>query len=275
MTRNNFDVLLPVYKGDKLDVFVSAVESILNNSLTPARLIIVKDGPLRMNVADYLNQLDRLHSFIFLCDLHENRGLAQALNIGLKHCESELVFRCDADDINHPQRFELQLREMEKSPCDVLGCQITEVDPLSGTEKIKKVPISSHDLIKFSEYRNPINHMTVLFRRSVITSVGGYPDIRFKEDYALWLKLLHSGYTVRNSDLNVVRARAGVSMINRRRGFSSLKSEIDLFRFRLTECRQFNLRMCFYFFVRSASMILPRSLLIRTYSMLRSSNDKL
>ena len=266
-----FDVLMPVYIGDNTEVAIMAIQSVLKNTLQPKRFVIVKDGPVSKSLDSYLNDLQKDHANVYICGTNENFGLGAALNFGLQFCTEDFVFRCDADDLNDPMRFELQLSEMLRDPCDVLGTQIIEVDPVSGEERIKHVPTDEKEIIKFSRYRNPMNHMTVLFKKSVIEDLDGYPNIKFKEDFALWLKVLSRGYRVRNLEIISVRARAGDSMLSRRRGIESLKSELELFRFRVFECKQRSIITVLAFILRANAMVLPLHILKRIYTILRFS----
>lgn len=266
---NSFDVLMPVYLGDDLNVVKAAIESVLTNTIQPKRFVIFKDGPVKESLDKYLDILGSKHSHIHIYGTEINNGLGPALNMGLTYCYSEWVFRCDADDINDPRRFELQIEEIIKSPCDVLGTQITEVDPISGIHKTKRVPIEPHSIKKFGVFRNPINHMSVLFKKSAVVSVGGYPNIKFKEDYALWLILMNAGYVLKNSDKNLVNARAGHSMVSRRRGLVSLKSELDLFLFRVEKCGDSIIIALFFFVLRSIILLLPTGLLKQVYMVMR------
>jgi len=264
-----FDVLMPVYIGDELEIVTGAIESVLNNTVQPKRFVIFKDGPVTEPLDRYLDTLVNKYSYILIRGTEINHGLGAALNMGLTYCESEWIFRCDADDINDPKRFELQIEEILKNPCDVLGTQVTEVDPISGIHKTKRVPLDPHSIRKFSVFRNPINHMSVLFRKSAVVSVGGYPNIKFKEDYALWLILISAGFILKNSEKNLVNARAGDSMVSRRRGLVSLKSELDLFRFRLKNCDEFTICVLLFFLLRSIVLMLPTGLLKQVYILMR------
>ena len=266
---NAFDVLMPIYIGDDPEVAKAAIESVLDNTVQPKRFVIVKDGPIKEPLDRYLDTLENKYTHIHICGTEFNCGLGLALNRGLTHCKSDWVFRCDADDINDPRRFELQIEEISKNPCDVLGTQITEVDPISGVHKTKRVPIDPYIIKKFSVFRNPINHMSVLFRKSAVVSVGGYPNIKFKEDYALWLILMKAGYILKNSEKNLVNARAGDSMVSRRRGILSLKSELDLLLFRVKKCNDRRISILFSFFLRSMILLMPTGLLKQVYMVMR------
>ena len=269
MCDTEFDVLMPVYFGDSLAVFSRAVDSVLKNTIQPKRFVIVLDGPVRPDVDDYLKALDQSEMCVFLCKLKDNVGLSNALNIGLKACCSELVFRCDADDINLTKRFIVQLKEFKNLKCDILGCQIEEIDPETNQVRLKNVPTGHNDIIRYAKYRNPINHMTVLFKRSAILKIGGYPSIQLKEDYALWLKALSMGLEVRNTDKVLVQARAGNSLVKRRKNSVSIKSEFKLYYFRLIKLNQPLLSTTFGLIIRTSILMLPKRFLLSVYSYLR------
>ena len=88
------------------------------------------------------------------------------------------------------------------------------------------------DIKKISRWRNPINHMAVAYRKKAVFSVGLYPDIKFKEDYALWLKMIASNKKIINIPKVLVDATVGSEMYSRRTGLGHLKSELDLLKFR-------------------------------------------
>ena len=91
------------------------------------------------------------------------------------------------------------------------------------------MPLTIEEIKKYSTLRNPLNHMTVVFKKSKVINLGGYPNIPFKEDYGLWLNALDAGLIIRNIEDVLVTARAGDSMIARRSGFRSIVSEWYLF----------------------------------------------
>lgn len=272
MTESSlFDVLMPVYIGDDPSVVKAAIESVLNNTAKPQRFVIVKDGPVQKELERYLEILENDHPYVYLCGTVVNYGLGSALNLGLDNCISDLVFRCDADDINHLERFQTQLNEFAAIDADILGCQIEEVDPDSGTKRIKRVPCTSLEIMNFSIWRNPINHMTVLFRKSKILKLGGYPNLLYKEDYGLWLMALKQGLQIHNIDKVLVTATAGDSMIKRRSNFKSIISEWYLFLLKRQVFKHNGLKTFLAFLVRVIILLLPVSLLKYLYRHLRKS----
>ena len=268
--RKNFDVLMAVYIGDKIETFQNAVESVLKNTIKPNNFIIVADGPLEPAIDDYLQVIEYEYTHVRLYRLQHNVGLAEALNFGLNKCQSELVFRADADDVNLPNRFDLQLREFQEKKCDILGGQILEIDPLTGDQRLKRVPESVQSIRSYARFRNPVNHMSVLFKKSKIIELGGYPLIPLKEDYALWLKAMSNDLILMNSNQIYVKARAGSSMLKRRRNSKSIYSEFTLFRFRTKELGNPIVMSALSFCIRTLILILPLSLVKKIYYILRA-----
>ena len=70
--------------------------------------------------------------------------------------------------------------------------------------------------------------MTVGFVRTSVMEVGGYPNIRLREDYGLWARFLASKYRICNIEDVLVEAAAGDSMIRRRGGLENLHAELKL-----------------------------------------------
>ncbi len=116
-------------------------------------------------------------------------GLASNLNIGLFFCETEFVARIDNGDTSSPQRLEKQLsRFLKNDKLVVLGSNYNLVD---GDNFIKKInlPLTNNKIRKLLLIKNPLCHPSVMFRTEFIKKNGGYPNLKFAQDYALWREL--------------------------------------------------------------------------------------
>ena len=192
---------MSVYAKEKAVFFCQAVKSMLNQTVPPADFVMVCDGPLTLEleeaVAAFLRQEPERFKVV---RLPQNQGLGAALNAGLPHCRCELVARMDTDDIAVPDRMEKQLALMAAEPdLSVVGGQIAEFQ--GNCENIigyRRVPSSSEDINKRLRTKNPMNHVTVLFRKTALLAVGGYQHFPYFADYHLWCRLLADGYRMRN-----------------------------------------------------------------------------
>lgn len=205
-----------------------AIESVsIDQSIKPEEIILIKDGLLTLELETIILDLKKRIPFLKVYGYKQNMGLGYALNYGLHKCSNELVFRMDTDDISLPMRFEKQLKYLEKNPdLTIVGSTINEfLHRPNDIIQIRQVPLTPGDIESTKHIRNPFNHMTVLFKKSIILKVGGYIDMPGYEDYYLWMRLLqkHKGANINEP---LVHARIGNNMIQRRQGIGFLKKEI-------------------------------------------------
>lgn len=120
-------------------------------------------------------------------------GIGPALARLVESATTELVARMDADDICRPLRLEQQFAWMHRHPdVALLGTQVRRIDgdtgqPLSTTD----YPTDDAELRWQLRTCTPINHPTVMMRRSAVLACGNYRDLRPGQDDDLWLRLSH------------------------------------------------------------------------------------
>ena len=224
---SDFSVLMPVYFSDDSELFKKAIESVFSNTLIPKYLYIIVDGPLSSSLNNVINLAkNKYRQKLKVYRLKKNMGITKALNYGLKKISEEIIVRADADDINSHQRFSILITEINKG-FDIVGSNITEF--ISQKKMfIRVVPTNKSDIKSLIRYRNPFNHMSVVFRRSKILMLGGYPELKFFEDYALWAKAIKYNLNLKNINKSLVDVSVNKNFYKRRGGFSYL---ICIYRF--------------------------------------------
>lgn len=228
----DYGFLLSVYINTKLDELIQSMESIFIQKPQPKEIVIVEDGLLSEEVAQYLNNLQS-DGKVKLVPLKENIGLGRALAVGAKHCSCDWIARMDSDDICAPDRIEKQRAYIEAHPdVDVLGGNISEFIGNTGNIVSERVVPQYHkDICKYMKKRNPFNHVTVIIRKEMLERAGGYLPHHYNEDYFLWLRMYLIGARFANISETCVYVRIGEDMFKRRGGYSYYKSERDLFKF--------------------------------------------
>jgi len=224
-------VLISVYHKETPGNLAAALESILSQTRLPDEIVLVKDGPLPKSLDAVIDEFRSKHTTLFnVISLPENQGLPTALNHGLQVVKGDVLLRMDSDDISHPERFSQQLAYLEThQDIDVLGTAMWE---FSGdhrlADRIKPVR-EHHDAIKAAlVYRNPINHPTVCCRTQAIKAVGGYPQLRYVEDYLLWVRMIHAGYHFHNLPQPLHYQRFDEGTIRRRGGGENFSHELQV-----------------------------------------------
>ena len=227
-----FSVLLSVYSKEKSEYLDQAFLSIWSNqSLKPAQIVLVKDGPLGPNLETVIKSWQlKLGSVLTVVELPASSGLGPALNAGLQHCIYNLIARMDTDDISLPDRFEKQVAFMDKNP-DIAASSafVEEFDDNNSVVFIRRVPECHEEITKFAKKRCPLNHPVVIFRREAVFQVGGYPPF-FPEDSALWTLLITQNQRLANIPSVLLKMRTTRDFIYRR-GLKFLRGEIGLLAF--------------------------------------------
>lgn len=224
-----FSVLISVYKKEKAEYLKQALQSVINQTLKPTEVVIVKDGFLTKELDECIEDFQRQHPKLFkILTFKKNRGLGLALRDGVKACKYEYIARMDSDDISKPDRFDKQFKYIQKHPeTTLLGTWITE---FSKDEKkpdtITQLPCNHLEITKFAKRRNPFRHMTVIYKKQAVIDSGNYRAFLWFEDYDLWIRMLQKGYITANIPEYLVNVRADKDMFARRGGWQYLKQDL-------------------------------------------------
>ncbi len=232
-----FSVLMSVYFKENAEFFDMALNSNLSEqTLKPDEFVLVCDGHLTSELDSVIDKYVDLYPEIFkVYRLEKNVGLGNALNYGLLKCTYDYVARSDSDDICVPERFERQIEFLERNPdIDIVGSFIDEFDiDYNSPSSKKQMPCSHDEMVNMAKSRNPINHMTVMFKKSVILSAGSYQDMPYSEDYYLWVRAIVGGARLANIGEYLVHARVGNGMIKRRGEKVIIKSRYKISKYML------------------------------------------
>ena len=225
-----FSVLMSVYAKDNPVWVAQALDSVLANTVRPAEVAVVVDGPIPEELHKVLEEYAQKHPQIKLIPLEKNSGLGMALQKGLEQCSYELVARMDADDISLPDRFEKQLTRFAQEPdLAVLGGTIEEIDAESlQPVAIRRVPGTDAECKKFLKMRSPFNHVTVMFKKHLILLAGNYQPFHLMEDYYLWARCAAKDLQFSNLTDILVKVRINPAMYGRRGGWKYFKSNAVL-----------------------------------------------
>lgn len=224
-----FTLLLSVWDGDEpdhlLQAFCSAVDE---QTLRPAQVVIVRDGPVRDELAACLAELKATSPVpVTLVDLAQNRGLGPALDAGMAASQFDVIARMDADDVAMPNRFEVEIPLI--ADADIVGAGLLEfVGDIDNVVGQRVPPTDPEQIQRYARMHDPFNHPTVVYRRQAVQAAGGYGDLPLMEDYALFARMLLSGARAVNVAEPLVYYRVGATAFKRRGGADLLRSELRL-----------------------------------------------
>jgi glycosyltransferase involved in cell wall biosynthesis len=164
----------------------------------------------------------------------ERVGLAAGLNrlieLVLQEGKYEYLARMDADDESLPGRIQLQRNYLEiNRNVGVLGGHCREVDEAGRFIQMKRLE-SAHDrIVGMLPKRNPMNHPTVMFRRSALEAGLQYREnVRLMEDYHLWVDLAQAGIHFANLEEPLLNFQRDGGFFQRRSGWGQACSEFGV-----------------------------------------------
>lgn len=224
--RETLSVLMPVHAGVAPLLLERALESVAEQTLPPDELVLVEDGPLSAQLGEVIATYPGV---IRRVTLPVNGGPGVANQAGLKVCAGDWVIKADADDISLPNRFASLLELAHETGADVCGSSMLEFDRNEDDiSSIRSVPLAHSAIARRMRLNNPFNHPAVMYRRSLALAAGGYPDLRFGEDYDLFARMLQAGARMVNTAEPLVLYRTGPDFVERRRRGATSREEWQL-----------------------------------------------
>jgi len=184
-------VIMPVFNAEKY--LKEAISSILEQSFTNFEFIIINDGSTDSSLQVIRNFQD---SRIMVID-QKNKGVAIALNDGIKKSGSNFIARMDADDFSEKFRLATQVEYLNKNPnTTMIGSNAIVVDMSGKYIYTSNVPLE-WDEIKAGIPIFSIYHSSVMFRKNDVVKAGLYDErisrLNAFEDQLLWNKLTNYG----------------------------------------------------------------------------------
>ena len=163
-----------------------AIDSALNQSIVPARVIVVDDGSTDGTGTLLAQYGDRI------CWLTQsNRGVAAARNRGLAEATTEWIAFLDADDVWHPRKLELQFRIIADQPgLGLLATGLFEW-PSKEIPSLKDEVLPPLRIIHRNRLavKNCVATSSILIRHEVARRTGEFDiDLSGPEDHDYWLR---------------------------------------------------------------------------------------
>ena len=185
MASPRISVLVPCFNHG---AFIrEAIQSVLDQTVSDAEIIVVDDGSTDAATVNTLRELQTPRTKVLRT---ENRGLPAARNHAAHHATGTLLCALDADDRLAPTWFEHAIEVLDEQPNVAFVSHWLET---FGDEHWKWTPVSCE--LPALLARNTVNGAAVV-RRTAFDAVGGYDESMRDgcEDWDFWLRLVQRGF---------------------------------------------------------------------------------
>ena len=179
-------IVIPLYNCEKY--IEKTIQSVKNQSYTNWEMLIVDDCSTD-NSFEIAKAASSSDERISLEKFSKNSGKAVVLEYGIRWATGDFIAFIDSDDIWKTTKLEKQITFMVKN-----GYLFSHTSYLAfedfGAKKEKiftaKKKVTYKDMLKFSR----IGYSTVIIEAREFRKIS-IPNFRKRQDYAIWLKLLH------------------------------------------------------------------------------------
>lgn len=182
-------VITPSYNSSRY--IGEAIQSVLAQTYTNWEMIIVDDCSVDHSL-EIIHGFVQKDSRIKVLSTETNMGAAAARNKAIEHAKGRYIAFLDSDDQWFPEKLEKQLRFMQDNDYSFSFSNYTIMDEDGhSTEKVVHVPesIDYKGLLK----NTIIGCLTVMLDTEKISPIR-MPEIRTRQDFALWLNILKRGH---------------------------------------------------------------------------------
>ncbi|KIO36127.1 glycosyltransferase [Shewanella sp. cp20] len=203
--------------------------SIYQSSVLPHRIIFVDDKSTDNSLATVGRWLLKLPQ-IFVVELSENVGFANALNEGCKHIASEYVVRIDPDDIMGVDRLEKQYDFISNHDVDVLGSNVSYfLDGEAQDITNSKFPLTHSEISsRYQEGSHGVCHGAVIFRSMCLKVEQYRQEYVPAEEYDIFSRLLKRGFKFSNLEGAFTRVRIHSGSVSNDMPYSTIEKTFKL-----------------------------------------------
>lgn len=273
--KEKYSVLMSVYYKENPLYLKQSIDSMITQTIKPSQIVLICDGQLSDELNDVIEKYQNKYRELFnVIRFDENKGLGYALKVGVENCKNDFIARMDSDDISKKDRCEKELDIFKTNPnLGIVGSNIEEFSNIvEDANYIRKVPEKQSEIMKFIKKRNPFNHPSVMFKKKEVLKAGNYQDIRFMQDYFLWIDMIANGTIAYNIQENLVSMRVDNSFYNRRSGKEYLKIQHELLKYMKEKKIINSVEYFFNLLLRSISAKLPNK--IRRFAFIKLLRKK-
>ena len=171
---------------------IKCLDSIKKQTFKSWKLYMVDDASTDNSyliAKNYLTKCIPQNKF-FLAKNRIKKGITKSLNYLINISNSKYIARVDADDINHPLRFQEQMKVINSNKnLDVIGTGAIIIDKSGNFIETQIMP-ETDGLIKKNLFKkNCFFHSSVIMKRDFLLKNNLYNETYINgQDYDLWLR---------------------------------------------------------------------------------------
>ena len=197
MPDTQISLVIPMFNSERH--LKACLDSVVRQTFRGFECLCVDDGSTD-NTASIVRELAAQDSRFKLLS-QPNAGCSAARNRGMRQASAPYLFFLDADDVLHPQAFEILLRLIERHEADAASFQYIRVpDTFTLDSPERYAPDALQVTVETSPFRSffsgkgrreSASACPRLYRASVLSGIAFPEGVHFAEDLVFVAKLMH------------------------------------------------------------------------------------
>jgi len=177
-------IIIAYYK--KKQFFEETINSILNQTYSNFEVILVYDDVDEGELNFVIKILSRLPRYKIIIN-KKNIGAGLSRNKAIHFAKGQYIAFCDADDLWHKKKLEVQISFMMKKKINFCHTSYKIINNFGNTLGYFKIAkkLNYKDLLKSCD----IATSSVVINKNILKKGIFFSNFTTKEDYALWLKI--------------------------------------------------------------------------------------
>tara|TARA_Y100000816_G_scaffold183065_1_gene132646 strand:+ start:642 stop:1385 length:744 start_codon:yes stop_codon:yes gene_type:complete len=180
-------IIIPYYKKKKF--IDKTVSSIINQTYKNLEIIIIYDDEDTSDL-EFISEIQKKDKRIIIIKNLRNEGAGNSRNIGIKKANGKYIAFIDSDDTWQKNKLQKQINFMHKNNINASHTSyyiVDDKDKILG-KRVAKNFFLLKELLKSCD----IGLSTVIIKKNLISDEIKFPNLKTKEDFVLWLKLLQN-----------------------------------------------------------------------------------
>lgn len=173
--------VLTTTNSNNIKFYKKYLDSINNQKIIPKEIVLINDGCNFRNMKNFVRTKLNRNIILHYIENNNNIGIAKSLNIGLKKCKTDLIFRLDIDDTWDPNHTKILLSEYSKDKSYLIYS--------NNINYFNKKALSDINLL----IDNPTVHSSWLINRTKKKNFL-YNENEFPEDFATLSKYIRNRF---------------------------------------------------------------------------------
>ena len=191
-------VIIPYF--NKREYIEETIQSVLGQSYENLEIILIYDDENQRDLS-FIKKIQQFDKRINLFINQKSLGAGESRNFGIEKAKGEYVAFLDADDIWKKSKLKKQIDFMISQRALISHTSYEVINESGKVLNVRKA--KDYDNYNSLLYSCDIGLSTVIVKKELLKDDIVFPNLRTKEDFVLWLKILKNNVKIYSLDENL------------------------------------------------------------------------